>query len=304
MISSLTEEQGRKLVVYRDKWLAIGRATGSANRPLAEKYLTEAYAAAGIPAPGRFEWADSPRAGLEVASKLSGKPQSSLVSSPCYGQHDAGWLSFYDFMGAELGIAAAERLRPLMNAATECGWFWCFSGACVITERPDVCLVDSRGRLDCRTGPAIKYRDGYSVYAVGGVRVPAYVVEERDSLTHARVAAIDNLEQRRVAIELMGLKRYVATGNFSVVDSDTDSAGNARELLSSPDAGGMLLLRVVNSSQDSDGTSREYFIRVDTDCRPILSPTERGEPQSITCSNAAASLAGYSADKLTFIKET
>ena len=73
-----------------------------------------------------------------------------------YGQHDANWLAFYAVMQLA-GVKAAARLTPLMVLAHHCGWWWPFSGAVILTERPEV-LEMSGGKL-----VRIRYSDGFEV---------------------------------------------------------------------------------------------------------------------------------------------
>lgn len=62
-----------------------------------------------------------------------------------YGLHDASWLSFYAaFLG--FGLAAPDRLMPLMRLAACCGWWWPFERAVVLTAPPAE-LVMTEGKL-------------------------------------------------------------------------------------------------------------------------------------------------------------
>jgi len=69
-----------------------------------------------------------------------------------YGQHDAGWLSFYATFSSA-ALAACDRLAGLF-ALSACGWWWPFAGACVFTERPTRLEMDG-GRLEL-----VEYADG------------------------------------------------------------------------------------------------------------------------------------------------
>ena len=50
-IDVLTAEQVAALDVIRDRWIDIGWSTERADRDAAERGVTEAYAAVGLPAP-------------------------------------------------------------------------------------------------------------------------------------------------------------------------------------------------------------------------------------------------------------
>ena len=58
--AALTAEQAAALDRYRARWLAIRRSTAPADRGAAEEGARLAYRAAGLKAPARFAWCDSP----------------------------------------------------------------------------------------------------------------------------------------------------------------------------------------------------------------------------------------------------
>jgi hypothetical protein len=72
-----------------------------------------------------------------------------------YGQHDAAWIAYYDVM-RRLGLAwypavDSEHLADWAALARSGGWWWPGEEVCVVVERPAV----------VRTGPLIRYRDGW-----------------------------------------------------------------------------------------------------------------------------------------------
>lgn len=136
----------------------------------------------------------------QAGGTLDGTP---LVQQGGYGHYDAGWLAFYDFFGDVCGLPVAEKIRGLLLLAGA-GWWWPFSGACIITERPSEVHCDDAGRLHNSTGAALLYPDRWGVYAVHGVRVPADVIEHPESITAARIQAESDAEVRRVMIERYG----------------------------------------------------------------------------------------------------
>src|SRR5690606_32164023 len=96
------------------------------------------------------------------------------VGRACYGSHDASWLGFYQFFH-DNGIAM-PMLDGLWEVARHCGWWWPFKGAVILTPKPfEVHLRD--GVLHHDGGPAIRYEDGFSVWALRGVRVPQWLAE-------------------------------------------------------------------------------------------------------------------------------
>ena len=191
-LDAMTEAQQDLLPLVRDHWLGVGLATGPVSREKAWNAVCAAYRAANLPEPTIQIWLASPFAGAIGAAMLSSFPNEQQVRQQVeqqvrqqvrqqvwqqvrqqvgqqiwqqvgqqiyragYGQHDANWLAFYAVMQLA-GVKAAARLTPLMVLAHHCGWWWPFSGAVILTERPEV-LEMSGGKL-----VRIRYSDGFEV---------------------------------------------------------------------------------------------------------------------------------------------
>ena len=87
-----------------------------------------------------------------------------------YGQHDAGWLSQFDFF-KRLNLDCGNRLEGLSIVARNAGWWWPFTDAVILTERPTELHRNSDGKLHSLSEPAILYPDGFGVWMKDGVRV-------------------------------------------------------------------------------------------------------------------------------------
>jgi hypothetical protein len=74
----------------------------------------------------------------------------------------------------------------------------------VFQHRPEVIKFDDQNRLHCEDGPAIRYRDGYSVYSWHGTRIPAEWIEKKSELTAQTALTWENIEQRPCACEIIG----------------------------------------------------------------------------------------------------
>ena len=86
-----------------------------------------------------------------------------------YGQHDAGWLSDFDFFRRLKRIEGPERLEPLIRVARYAGWWWPFERVCIVTERPSLLVRDAEHRLHSTDGPALRYPDGWVMDATLGI---------------------------------------------------------------------------------------------------------------------------------------
>ena len=95
------------------------------------------------------------------------------------GQHDAPrvapLLFGRDGLGGRCDPDVSACLDRWAEVARSCLWWWPYRGLCVACERPEeLHLVD--GRLHHDVGPAVRFRDGWSVWAIDGVRVDEQVV--------------------------------------------------------------------------------------------------------------------------------
>ena len=174
----------------------------------------------------------------------------------CYGQHDCAWLAYYDFFG-KLGVQGIEDLAGMQEVAKTAGWWWPFESLCIMTERPIEMHRDNRGRLDNQEGMAIRYPDGWGFYSSHGTWIPAEVITE--DITIDAIESEPNVEVRRVMIERFGLANYLKWGN--AIKLHQDKCGTLYRLNLRGDEP-IVVVQVINSTPEPDGTYNEYFLRV------------------------------------------
>jgi hypothetical protein len=187
---------------------------------------------------------------------------------------------------------------------------------CIVSDRPEsikIETVNGRARLHCADGPAKRYRDGWSIYAIHGVRVPAQVVMAPETLTVEQIKAEENAEVRRIMIDRFGAAKYLRAIDAKVLHQDTDQYGFARRLLSADvgDVEPLVMVEVINSSpepigyQPDEGAGgvwrgnrwyKQYTLRCHPQLRPMYQEGDPrgtfGPPQALTCINAQASVSG------------
>ncbi|MEU0371101.1 DUF6745 domain-containing protein [Streptomyces sp. NPDC006283] len=311
---------------YTDKWRAIAVATGPADRAAAEDGVRLAYRTAGLAAPDRIVWADSPLAGMHAVRDLADPGRSvrddvrtrpwaderrrvhdelgpggwtALWSSTgallwdstralaeriragavdallekvpqegprhaeaetgirgalleaILGQHDAAWLAAFD--------GRSERLEGLARVAAHAGWWWPYENAVVICERPSQLHRDEAGRLDSGEGPALVFPDGFALHAWRGMPVPAEFLHELTALTPERIRDQENAELRRVMLEYYGYDRYLAESGAEPVHRDETGILWRITLADDED---VVMVEVLNSTPEPDGTHRTYWLRV------------------------------------------
>ena len=152
---------------------------------------------------------------------------------------------------------------------------------------------DDIGRLHSDDGPAYisplrctwyqeGKKHGLDVDAFGStcfyyenILVPPRYVNDPESLTFEEVMSHKNTEVRYVGMQIYGYKRMREEGKFKILDADVASDGSERELLQCEgvftDPNGtrepIVLVKVVNSSPNPDGTFKPYFLKVPPDMK-------------------------------------
>ncbi|MCX4767189.1 hypothetical protein OG562_40725 [Streptomyces sp. NBC_01275] len=174
-----------------------------------------------------------------------------LLLDAVLGQHDAPWLAAFD----------PER-GPLDGLAAVCrsaGWWWPYARVAVVCERPVALHRDEAGRLDHGDGPALAFPDGFALYAWRGMPVPADFLAELPTLTPERIRSEENAELRRVMLEYYGYDRYLADSEARPVHRDETGVLWRIDL---PDDEPVVMVEVVNSTPEPDGSRRTYWLRV------------------------------------------
>jgi hypothetical protein len=92
---------------------------------------------------------------------------------------------------------------------------------CIISDRPDVLLVDDQNRPHCDTGPFCRWRDGSALYSIHGVRVPKWIIHHPEKITAKHVIEEENAEVKRVMYERMGTERFASEAQMTVIHEDT-----------------------------------------------------------------------------------
>ncbi|WP_411080280.1 DUF6745 domain-containing protein [Streptomyces sp. cmx-18-6] len=191
-----------------------------------------------------------------VVADLAPRPEDEgavrlVLLDAVLGQHDAAWLAAFDGRG--------DRLTGLAEVARNAGWWWPYERAVVICERPEVLHRDEAGRLDHGEGPALAYRDGFALYAWRGMPVPAAFLEELAALTPQRIRTEENAELRRVMLEYYGYDRFLTESGAEPVHRDETGVLWRIALDGDED---VVMVEVVNSTPEPDGTHRTYWLRV------------------------------------------
>jgi hypothetical protein len=181
------------------------------------------------------------------------------------GPHDLSWLSTYEYLRGVLGFKAeTEPLAGLWQVAANAGWLQPHARTCFLSERPELMHADANDRLHHADGPALRFADGFSVFAWRGVEVPRWIIERPAQITLEAIDAQANVQVRRCMIEIMTPRRYVAEGGADRFAEDETGILWRRTWLAS-DA--WAAVEVINATPEVDGTHKHYFLQVPANLR-------------------------------------
>lgn len=264
-LNMLSDAQAAQFPKYVNRWKNIGLSTALVNLNSAKKAICEAYRKAGLKVPTQFYVVDSPLSAIKKIMELdSNKTSRDIFNEMIYGCHDAAWLGVYQFYRDEVGIQDCNKLDDLIELAKHVGWLNVYENVVVFQHRPEVIKFDDEGRLHSADGPAIRYRDGFSIYSWHGVRIPSDWIENKDKLTTKIALTWSNIEQRRCAIEILGWNKIIETLNAKVIDDDGDPEIGTLIEVDIPEFGREKFLKV------QCGTRRIFYIPVPPEMKTAL----------------------------------
>ncbi len=209
-----------------------------------------------------------------------------------WGQQDSYWISFYKFgeyISVKYSDKDIERLKIFEDLADSCMWWYPFENVVFVCNRPEQINKDESGRLHNVAGPSVRMRDGISCWHVHGVSVPSDIILDRTKITIDRIKSEQNAEVRRVMLEFYGYEKYLIDSKAKVLDESVWGKLFKEEL---PDDEPIVMVQVLNSTPEPDGTIKRYMLRVQPDLRPMLADGSLGKPQKMTALNAIASTFG------------
>lgn len=162
-----------------------------------------------------------------------------------------------------------ERFAYYEAAAREGGFRVMHEEFCIVSDFPELLLKDDRHRPHCDTGPSHRWRDGWELWHVHGVRVTEQIVMRPETLTVEQIDEESNAEVRRIMLDRFGLERYMRESNAKVVASigpDHPVIGLRYSKLlrrEIQDDEPIFTLDMLNSTPEPDGSVKRYMIRID-----------------------------------------
>jgi hypothetical protein len=177
------------------------------------------------------------------------------------GNQWSGWVSYLSFFRhvAKLDIDYTN-WDPYEKLAEKSGPRVVHEKFCIISDRPEILTVNGRNQPHGEKQPFCRWRDGASLYSVNGVRVPAHVIVQPEKLTVEQIESETNLEVRRVMVDTYGREKFILDSKSEIVHTDDFGTLYRKNL---QDDEPLMMVKVVNSTPEPDGSFKDYFIRVD-----------------------------------------
>lgn len=177
------------------------------------------------------------------------------------------YRAVYEFAHTELigsyPQGCEEKLNFVNELSREVHAINPYKGICFVSDFPTAINIDDRGRLHNESGPAISYPDSYSVYAIHGVRLEGgreKYIQDRSTITVEAIEAESaNAEIRRVMVDMYGLENYLKDSGSEKIHEDDFGVLFRKTQTGDED---LVMVKVVNSTPEPDGSYKDYFIRV------------------------------------------
>jgi hypothetical protein len=201
--------------------------------------------------------------GLKLASQID----TYMAGGNMWAQYDCLLTAMRDVLG--LDLPEHVPYKAWEECAIHGSFRWLHEKFCLVSDFPEAIRQDEQFRPHCDDGPSHRWRDGWELFYVHGVRVPPKVVLSPETLTAQEISDEVNAEVRRVMLSRFGLARYVKEAGFDVVceypeDHPLKGLRTAQVIRKEQeDDEPIVVLDMLNSTPEPDGTTKRYTIRVD-----------------------------------------
>ncbi len=218
---SLTEQQQKDLIEFRETWRQIGLSTEPADQPRAEAAIKEIYKLEGF-APPTFIWTPSIKAAAaQIQSITNSKP------TDLWGQTDAYWIAYFLYAEKYLGVGDPnsknhKKLQLWAEIAQSCCVWYPYDTTCWISDRPLEIHQNEAKQLHRDGGPAVVFRDGWALFRLNGVRVSKHIAETPGDKLDPKLILSERNAAVRAQIQIkIGWPRILRELKATVIDEET-----------------------------------------------------------------------------------
>jgi len=160
-----------------------------------------------------------------LGANLGVKIGDNLRDSDFWGQMDMFWIAYYRYPEQYLHVDYGEFSKVLQlwdTLGKSCGWWYPYENICFVSDRPE--QIHKKGvQLHNDSGPAVLYRDGYTLWFLNGVDVGELIVTTpADQLDVNLILTTKNAEVRREIVRKIGIERVCDKLKARVIDIQGD----------------------------------------------------------------------------------
>lgn len=208
-------------------------------------------------------------------------------------KYDSGWTAFYDYF-LTIGINCNDKIKNKFliwkNFILNSGVYYTkmYDTTCYVCRKPNSVNKNTNKQLHCENGPAMKWRDGYSIYALNGIIVPKEIVTTpAEMLDPNLILNEQNVDIQREIIKKIGADIVLKKLNAKALDIWIDPNTNCKYELMRLKAGE--LDRIYLYYEHASIPGYFYAMPVPPECSKamharawILGLIERGELSNIS----------------------
>ena len=165
----------------------------------------------------------------------------------------SAWTSYFEAMRdvLKLQLPEFEKYQAWEECALHGGFRVLHEEFCIVSDFPVEIHKDSENRPHNDIGPSHRWRDGWSLWYIHGVRVTEQIVMRPQTLTIAQIDTEQNAEVRRVMMERFGMSRYIIESGSKVQHRDDFGLLYRREIANDEP---LVMVRVLNATPEPDGS--------------------------------------------------
>lgn len=237
-LEKLTPEQEKMIPVVRKEWEDLFYLNkGVIDKTLFEKQIAWLYKKY-LNKPAPYVWyCQSPlmaqliinilnhnaNLGDNLGDNLWANLRANLsYSIPSYWGNisDYGWVAFYDFIQRlnhfQYDYSDFDDFKKLLRSGVYD--FIAFPSIVFVSSCPFETHQDQNKRLHNTSGPAVRFSDGYDVYAIHGRILPNWIWTEKTTITKEKFLSAKNAEIRAGIYAVLGEKRIMEVLGAKEID--------------------------------------------------------------------------------------
>ena len=171
---------------------------------------------------------------LDNVKKKHRKTMQDSLRNFCWGNHEYHWVQFYKFCD-EVNIpydkSKAAQLPFWEKVDSSAGWWSPYDGVVVMCDRPSAFNIDTNRDLHCENGPAVQYRDGWTIWAIEGHVFDEKVVMRPHEQTLAEINGEENADMKAIRIKRYNWDRYIKDSGMRCIDQRHNDIEGMKEAL-------------------------------------------------------------------------